>query len=292
MMSRAERFSQSARRTLAAAQEEAEALNSSTVDTPHILLGMLRVDESLAYHVLRDMKIDYDKVLNVVRGVLPSEPTPPKSRELAPETKRLLETSLQVARQRGDQDIRSEHLLLALVKGEDKSIRYVMRQINLEPNVVRSCVERVLEEGFPPPPSADEQEATIRTTPAAMIKQTDPSNRAKVLQLVETGKISASEGAELLKAMRFSAIPVPGSGGFVLLPLEDVNFDELRQRTLHLTITNAADDGNGDATAELTIPFEQAQAMLFKLLKDMYAGAHGTLVELNGGKDHLNISME
>jgi hypothetical protein len=249
---------------------------------------MLRVQESLAYHVLRDMKIEYDKVLNVVRGALPSEPTPPKTRELSPETKRLLESSLQVARQRGDQDIRSEHLLLALVKGEDKSIRYVMRQINLEPNVVRSCVERVLEEGFPPP--ADEQEATIKTTSTAMMmKQTDPTNRAKVLQLVETGKISASEGAELLKAMRFSAIPVPGSGGFVLLPLEEVNFDELRQRSLHLTVT---EDGSSEVKAELTIPFEQAQSLLFKLLRDMYGGAQGKLIELNGGQDHLHISME
>jgi hypothetical protein len=285
-MSRAERFSQSARRTLAAAQEEAEALRSSTVDTPHILLGMLRVEESVAYHVLRDMKMDYEKVLNVVRNVLPSEPTAPKSRELAPETKRLLESALQIARQRTDQDIRSEHLLLALVKGEDKSIRYVMRQINLEPNVVRSCIERVLEEGFPPAP--DLQEETIKAPVATIMKQTDPNARAKVLQLVETGKISASEGAELLKAMRYAAVPIQGSSGFVVLPLEDVNFDELRERTLRLTVTSAA----SDVKTELTLPFEQAQAMLYKLLRDMYAGTQGTVVELNGAGERLRISLD
>lgn len=287
-MSRAERFSQSARRTLAAAQEEAEALRSSTVETPHILLGMLRVEESVAYHVLRDLKMDYEKVVTVVRNVLPAEPTPPKSRELAPETKRLLESALQIARQRGDQDIRSEHFLLALVKGEDKSIRYVMRQINLEPNVVRSCVERVLEEGFPPPPARNEQDETIKVPAATLMKQTDPNARAKVLQLVETGAISASEGAELLKAMRYAAVPIQGSSGFVVLPLEDVNFDELRARTLHVTVTS----GTGDAKAELAIPFEQAQTMLFKLLRDMYVGAKGTLVDLDDGGDRLRISME
>src|SRR5664279_2476285 len=207
-MSRVERFSQRARRILTGAQDEAEKLRNSTIETPHLLLAMLRVEDSVAYQVLTDLKIDYARVLAVVQAAHPSEPTPPNGVELAPETKRTLETAVMIARQRSDQHVGSEHLLLALIKGEDKSIRYLIRQINLEPSVVRSCVERVLQKGGDKPADTKPFTQNIRVTDEIQALGSFDA-RAKVLQMVESGTISAMEGAELLKAMRFAALPVP-----------------------------------------------------------------------------------
>lgn len=292
-MSRVERFTKRAQRILVAAQEEAASLRNTAVETPHLLLGMLRVEDSVAYRVLSDLRIDYDRVLAVVRQAHPAEPTPPKSQELAPETKRLLESALQIARQRGDQFIGSEHLLLSLVKGEDKSIRHLMRQINLDPQVVRSCVERVLQEDKGdnlPATKPFVQDTTVMEEPEpqrpvnAVPSEANP--RAKVLQLVEAGKISAAEAAELLKAMRLASLPMPGNGGFVLLPLDEVNFDDLRQRGLRFTVISKG------IKSEITIPFEQAQSELFRLLRSAYGGGQGKLIDLDGGPDRLQISLE
>ncbi len=288
-MSRVERFSQRARRILAVAQEEAETLRNSTIETPHILLGMLRVEDSVAYRVLHDLKIDYERVLPIVRSANPSEPTPPKSQELSPEARRLMESAMQIARQRSDQYIGSEHLLLSLIKGEDKSIRYLIRQINLEPAVVRSCVERVLQQDKIDLPttkpfthSAPAMEPEPQTT-------AEPGARTKVLQMVEAGKITASEAAELLKAMRFAAVPTLGTSGFMLLPLDQVNFDDLRQRSLRFVVV---ENGSNTVKAEVVLPFEQAQNELFRLLRDIYNGTQGTLIDLEGDQEHLQISLD
>jgi hypothetical protein len=288
-MSRVERFSQRARRILAAAQEEADTLRNNTIDTPHVLLAMLRVEDSVAYRVLNDLKIDYERVLPIVRGANPAEPTPPKTHDLAPETKRMMESAMQIARQRGDQFIGSEHLLLSLIKGEDKSIRYIIRQINLEPAVVRSCVERVLQQDKTDLPTTKPFHQGAPDLEAEPQASSEPNMRTKVLDMVESGKITAPEAADLLKAMRFAAVPTLGTSGFVLLPLDQVNFDDLRQRSLRFVVV---DKQTNEVKSEVVLPFEQAQNELFRLLRDIYNGTQGTLIDLEGDQDHLQISLD
>ncbi len=291
-MSRVERFTQRARRILAAAQEETEKLRNSSIETPHLLLGMLRVEDSVAYRVLNELRISYDRVLPLVRSANPSEPSPPTQHDLSPEVRRLLESSVQVARQRGDQYIGSEHLLLALVKGDDKSIRYLMRQINLEPQVVRTCVERVLQEektaDLPATkPFVQDEPMLEEDSQPVSAAQSEPNARAKVLQMVDSGKISAAEGAELLKAMRLASVPMPGSSGFLLMPMDDVNFDDLRQRSVRVVIRR----GNGVAL-DVSLPFEQAQNELFRLMRGVYSGVQGALLDLDDGESRIQISLE
>jgi hypothetical protein len=281
-MARVERFSQSARKILLAAQEEAERLRNGAIEPPHIFLALLRVDNSVAARTLSDLRIDYDKVLAVVKGSTPSEPNPPENLDLAPETRRILESALQISRKRGDQDIGSEHLLLALVKGDDKSIRYLMRQINLEPQMVRNCVERVLQQGgdnLPPTRpftvkgSFEEDTDAMSTAP-----QSSASAQDKVLHMIDTGKISAIEGAELLNAMRLSSIPIPDKSGYVLLALDGINYDLLQAHVLRFSV-------NG---SDVIVPFEQAQNELLRLLRSIYNGDEHASANLGD----LKISLE
>ncbi len=279
-MARVERFSQSARRILLTAQEEAERLQNNSIEPTHVLLAMLRVENSVAYRTLSDLNIEYSRVQAAAKAASPGDPTPPQNLDLAPESKRLLENALQISRKRGDNDIGSEHLLLAIVKGEDKSLRYVMRQINLEPQMVRNCVERVLQQGadnLPPtrPFTVDtpfeEETEIVRTMP-------DSSAHSKVLHMIDTGKISAQEGAELLRAMRLASVPIPEKGGFLLIPFEDVNLDGLRARSLHFIV-------NGSV---VSVPFEQAQNELLRLLRSAYSGSRDASATLG----ELKITLE
>lgn len=280
-MARVERFSQSARRILLGAGDEAERLQNQAIEPTHLFLAMLRVENSVAYRTLAELKVDYDRVLVVAQATNPGEPSAPDKLDLAPETKRLMETALQIARKRGDNDIGSEHLLLAVAKGEDKSVRFLMRQINLDPQAVRNCVERVLQRGsdnLPPTrpftvsePFEEEDTDSVRT-PA------DSSGQARVLQMIETGKISAIEGAELLSAMRLSTVPLPEKSGYLLLSLDGINFDMLHAQVLRFSV-------NG---SDVVVPFEQAQNELLRLLRGAYRGEERISVTLG----ELKISLE
>ncbi len=53
MASRFEKFSERARRVLTLAQEEAQHLNHSYIDSEHLLLGLVRESEGVAAKVLR-----------------------------------------------------------------------------------------------------------------------------------------------------------------------------------------------------------------------------------------------
>ncbi len=292
-MSRAERFTQRAKEIMTAAQGEAETANNSAVETPHLLLGILKVDQSLACRVLKDLRVEYDRVMPVVRAAHPAEPSMGKSPTLAADTRNTLETAVEIARKRGDRHVGSEHLLLALVKGDDKSMRYLMRQINLEPQVVRSCIERVLQKEGGDGAGGSDSDPTATQTVRAMSPSLSPSQpeqnaRGRVLQMVEAGRISAAEAAELLKAMRFAAVPVPGSSGFILLPLDEVNFEEVRQRTVRFTITSKETSA---VKTEIDMSFEQAQTELFRLLNALYTSTPGTVFDVDGTVDDLHVSV-
>ena len=203
--------------------------------------------------------------------------------------KRLLESAVDIARKRGEHWVGSEHLLLALVKGDDKSIRYLMRQINLEPQVVRSCVERVLQEGGDDLPATqplmDDDISRMRTGPLG--RQSELDTRIRVLQMVDRGKITATEAAELLKAMRFAAVPMPGEGGFMLLPIDEVNFDDLRQRSLRVVVPTTIQSHQGGGQAAL----RQMQDEIFRLLRGAYSGARASW-SIGATREHIEITMD
>ena len=70
MASRFEKFSERARRVLTTAQEEAQNLNHSYIDTEHILLGLIREDEGVAAKVLVNLGVSLSKVRTAVGFVI------------------------------------------------------------------------------------------------------------------------------------------------------------------------------------------------------------------------------
>ncbi len=185
---------------------------------------------------------------------------------------------------------------MALVKGDDKSIRYLMRQISLEPEVVRSCVERVLRQERPEDdlaetkPFVDNSHLAVDETEDVPIMSdpAEPPIRSRVIKLVEDGKISAQEAAELLKAMRLAAVPLADDQGYVLLPLGSVSFDDLRQRSVRF-VWNAR---QSNAPADVKLPFEQVQNDLLRFLHDTYQGKSGARLDLDSAQGRLTISLE
>jgi Clp amino terminal domain, pathogenicity island component/ClpX C4-type zinc finger len=112
-----QKFSDSARRAVVGAQEEARLLNHNYLGTEHLLLAILYDDESTAARALHSFGITSQvaraAVVEIVGrgGLAPSGHLP-----FTPRAKTALEESLREALQLGDDTIGTEHLLLALLR--------------------------------------------------------------------------------------------------------------------------------------------------------------------------------
>ena len=95
-------------RRLPAAEREARALGHRAVATEHLLLGLLRVDESVAARALRLLDVTYEAALarSLVGASFSPSPTTPWSTPVSAEAPRLSQ---------GRVKVRTEDLLLALI---------------------------------------------------------------------------------------------------------------------------------------------------------------------------------
>ncbi len=149
-----ERFTQRARRVLSMAQEAAENMGGSVIGTEHLLLALLREENSVAGRVLREFgpkpEITEQTILELAQ--------PPTARaesvELAPEVKKSLELAVDEARRLGHHVIGTEHLLLGLMRQQDTVAAQVMQKLHFLPDRMRRRISEIWAESAQNPPSA------------------------------------------------------------------------------------------------------------------------------------------
>ena len=110
-----DRFSDHAKSVLVHAQEEAERGGRSSIDTEHLLLGLMMVRAGTAARVLQNLGVDEPSVRKLVESQ-PSTDQPVVGQAHATGlVKRVIELTFQLAGEMGDEKVGTEHLLLALV---------------------------------------------------------------------------------------------------------------------------------------------------------------------------------
>jgi ATP-dependent Clp protease ATP-binding subunit ClpC len=139
-----ELFTEEARHVTVRAQEEALSLGHNYIGTEHVLLGLCRVKNRVPSPVLEGLDVTADRVrANVVRIDGSGEPI--SSGEQIPFTpgamKVVLDRSLQESRSMGHDFIGPEHLLLALLRDEDDVAVRILRELSVDPDMVRRRVE-------------------------------------------------------------------------------------------------------------------------------------------------------
>ncbi len=113
-----ERYTTRARRTIFVARYEAAQLGATEIDTPHLLLGLIRE----SHHLLRYLpKLDtIDSLRNDILAETPSrEVNPSPEIPLGVACKRVLNYAAEEAESLGHQTIGTEHLFLALLREPD-----------------------------------------------------------------------------------------------------------------------------------------------------------------------------
>ncbi len=142
-----EHFTDRARKVMQLANQEARRFNHKYIGTEHILLGLIEEGSGVAANVLRNlgvnlrlMRLDIENIvqsggLDVVKmGKLPQ----------TPRAKKVIEYSMEEARNLGHDYVGDEHILLALLTGREGVARNVLDSAGVTYERVREETLRVL----------------------------------------------------------------------------------------------------------------------------------------------------
>jgi ATP-dependent Clp protease ATP-binding subunit ClpC len=149
-----ERFTDSARRVVVYAQEEARLLDHDYIGTEHVLLGLLHEDTEAAYESLTTAGVGLDAARTEVEETVGRGPAEAEGNiPFTPRAKKVLELSLREALQLGHNYIGSEHVLLGLLReGEGAGVR-VLEKLDADFTELRTNILTMLRSRQQPPRS-------------------------------------------------------------------------------------------------------------------------------------------
>jgi ATP-dependent Clp protease ATP-binding subunit ClpC len=142
-----ERFTEKAIKVIMLAQEEARRLGHNFVGTEQVLLGLIGENTGIGPKVLKSMgvnlkdaRMEVEKIIGRGSGFVAVEIP------FTPRAKRVLELSLEEARQLGHNYIGTEHLLLGLIREGEGVAARVLENLDVDLSKVRSQIVRSLGE--------------------------------------------------------------------------------------------------------------------------------------------------
>ena len=159
-----ERFTEKAIKVIMLAQEEARRLGHNFVGTEQILLGLIGEGTGVAAKVLKslgvnlkDSRIEVEKIIGRGSGFVAVEIP------FTPRAKRVLELSLEEARQLGHNYIGTEHLLLGLIREGEGVAARVLENLSIDLTKVRTQVIRMLGETAEVGSGANSTKSNLKT---------------------------------------------------------------------------------------------------------------------------------
>lgn len=113
-----EQFTDSANQALKLARQTAKACHHSYVGSEHLLLGLLKEPKGTAGVLLREFRVEEEKLLELMDRLIAEEgPVTVKERDgYTPRARGILENAWEDARLFGSQQAGTEHILLAMLK--------------------------------------------------------------------------------------------------------------------------------------------------------------------------------
>lgn len=145
-----EYFTEKAIAVIMAAQEEARRLRHAFVGTEQILLGLIRVEDSIAAKVLTESGVTLAAAQIEVEKIIGRGSTATASElPFTPKTKRILEQAFEQARQLDQPYIAPEHILLSLMHDRENVAIKVLERLGVDATTIRQQVIRALAETQP-----------------------------------------------------------------------------------------------------------------------------------------------
>jgi len=148
-----ERFTDRARKVMQLANQEAQRFNHEYIGTEHILLGLVKEGSGVAANVLRNLDIDLRKIRLEVEKLVQSGPDMVTMGKLphTPRAKKVIEYSMEEARNLNHNYVGTEHILLGLLREQEGVAAQVLMNLGLKLEEVREEVLNLLGHGMEGP---------------------------------------------------------------------------------------------------------------------------------------------
>ncbi len=108
------------------AQHEALERGKSHIGPEHILLGLLHERECVAAHVLSELGVEFESARLRVGRIAPAPEGTPDNPYYTPSAKRVMQFSVEEAKQLDHDFIGTEHILLALTRESENTAARVL----------------------------------------------------------------------------------------------------------------------------------------------------------------------
>src|SRR5258706_618780 len=142
-----ERFTDRARKVMQLANQEAQRFNHEFIGTEHILLGLVKEGSGVAANVLKNLDIDLRKIRLEVEKIVQtgsSETVALGKLPHTPRAKKVIEYSIEEARNLNHNYVGTEHLLLGLLREQEGVAAQVLMNLGLKLEDVREEVLNLL----------------------------------------------------------------------------------------------------------------------------------------------------
>ncbi|MBS3820363.1 MAG: AAA domain-containing protein [Planctomycetes bacterium] len=147
-----ERFTERARKVIALANQEAQRFNHEYIGTEHILLGLVKEGTGVGANVLKNLGVELHKVRMEVEKLVKAGPDMVTMGKLpqTPRAKKVIEYSIEEARNLNHNYVGTEHILLGLLREHDGVAAQVLMNLGLKLEEVREEVLKLLGAGVDP----------------------------------------------------------------------------------------------------------------------------------------------
>ena len=143
-----ERFTDRARKVMAIANQEVQRFNHEYIGTEHILLGLIKESSGTGATVLKNLGVDIEKMLLEMEQLLKLKGRPNTvTMDKLPPTplaKKVIEYTIEEARNLNHDYIGTEHLLLGLLRESEGIAAQVLVNLGLSIERVRMEILKLL----------------------------------------------------------------------------------------------------------------------------------------------------
>ncbi|MEM9837101.1 MAG: ATP-dependent chaperone ClpB [Bacteroidota bacterium] len=136
-------FTTRAQEAIIEAQKGAAGLGQQQVDTPHLIQGILNVDESVADFIFKKVGVSTDAVRRELREVITSYPKVDgaKKQFLTNDANRALARSKKMLKDFGDEYISIELMLLGIIQGASDKGAKILKDLGATNDGIRSAIK-------------------------------------------------------------------------------------------------------------------------------------------------------
>lgn len=156
-------FTPRAQQALALAREEADRFNHNFVGTEHLLLGLIKLGQGVAVHVLQKLGLDLETVRREVEKQVGTGPDQKMIGNIpyTPRVKKVLALAAKEANALSHTYVGTEHILLGLLREADGVAARVLKNLGVDIEKTRQEILKELDPNFrPTPPTAKDPTPT------------------------------------------------------------------------------------------------------------------------------------